>query len=63
MTHLLTLVILKRYATYYFKLGRPELNACQRLLKQGKKAIERADTSVTGCNVGMNSGEVAGQTV
>ena len=47
----------------YFELGRPELNACNRLLEQEKRAIEQADESVEGFNVGVNDGEGAGQTV
>jgi len=31
-----TLVIPKRHAPNYFGLGRPELNACHRLLEQEK---------------------------
>jgi ATP adenylyltransferase len=62
-TYLHTLVIPKRHAQGYLELGRPELNACHRLLKQEKEAIEQADTSVEGFNIGVNEGEVAGQTV
>ena len=61
--HLHTLVIPKRHVSCYFELGRAELNACHRLLEQEKGAIERADASVEGFNVGVNDGGVAGQTV
>ena len=47
----------------FFELARPELNACHRLLEQEKRAIQRADGSVEGFNIGANDGEVAGQTV
>ncbi len=63
VTPLHTLVIPKRHVSGYFELGRPELNACHRLLEQEKLAIEWQDRSVEGFNVGVNDGEVAGQTV
>jgi ATP adenylyltransferase len=63
VTPLHTLVIPKRHIRGYFELGRPELNACHRLLEQEKKAIEQADPSVEGFNVGVNDREVAGQTI
>ena len=58
-----TLVIPKRHVQGYFELSRPELNACYRLLEREKKAIEQADPSVEEFNVGVNDGEVAGQTI
>ncbi len=63
VTPLHTLVIPKRHARGYFELGRPELNACHRLLEHEKAAIEQEDASVEGFNVGINDGEVAGQTI
>jgi ATP adenylyltransferase len=63
VTPLHTLVVPKRDVRSYFELGRPELNACHRLLEQEKEAIERQDANVEGFNVGVNEGEVAGQTV
>lgn len=63
VTPLHTLVIPKRHVRGYFELGRPELNACHRLLEQEKRALEQVDGSVEGFNVGANDGEVAGQTV
>lgn len=58
-----TLVIPKRHVQGYFELSRPELNACHQLLEREKEAIEQADPSVEGFNVGVNDGEAAGQTV
>jgi ATP adenylyltransferase len=58
-----TLVIPKRHVQGYFELGRPELNACHRLLEHEKKVIELADGSVEGFNIGVNDGEAAGQTI
>jgi diadenosine tetraphosphate (Ap4A) HIT family hydrolase len=63
VTPLHTLVIPKRHVSGYFELGRAELNACHRLLEQEKLKIEGVDASVEGFNVGVNEGEVAGQTV
>ncbi len=63
VTPLHTLVIPKRHVRGYFELGRAELNACHRLLEQEKQGIERSDASVEGFNIGVNEGEVAGQTV
>ena len=63
VTPLHALVILKRHVRGYFELGRPELNACHRLLEREKKAIEQVDPNVEGFNVGTNDGEVAGQTI
>jgi ATP adenylyltransferase len=63
VTPLHTLVIPKRHVQGYFELGRPELNACHRLLEQEKAVIEQEDPGVEGFNVGVNDGEAAGQTV
>jgi diadenosine tetraphosphate (Ap4A) HIT family hydrolase len=63
VTPLHTRVIPKRHVRSYFELGRSELNAGHRLLEQEKRMIEQADTSVEGFNIGVNGGEVAGQTV
>jgi diadenosine tetraphosphate (Ap4A) HIT family hydrolase len=60
VTPLHTLVIPKRHIRGYFELGHSELNACHRLLEQ--ETIMRQDASVQGFNVGINDGEVAGQT-
>jgi ATP adenylyltransferase len=57
------LVIPKRHTETYFDLVRPEINALNRLLLAQKERIEKEDDSVTGFNVGINSGESAGQTV
>lgn len=63
VTSLHTLVIPKRHVRGYSELGQPELNACHRLLENETEAIEQEDASVQGFNVGINDGEVAGQTV
>lgn len=57
------LIIPKRHVVTYFDLSRPELNACDDLLRQLKATIQSADGSVTGFNIGMNAGASAGQTI
>ena len=57
------LIIPKRHVVTYFDLSRPELNACDDLLRQLKASIQSADGSVTGFNIGMNAGASAGQTI
>jgi ATP adenylyltransferase len=57
------LVIPKRHVASYFDLGQAEINAINQLLVTAKKAIQEVYETVTGFNVGVNSGESAGQTV
>lgn len=63
VTDMHTLIIPKRHIASYFDLGRPEVNACNMLLEQVKNKIESKDDTVTGFNIGINSGEDAGQTI
>lgn len=63
VTTLHTLVIPKRHILDYFDLTRPELNSCDALLRSSRLAIQSADATVAGFNVGVNSGATAGQTV
>lgn len=58
-----TLVIPKRHTALYFDLGQAELNSVNQLLHAEKKLIEKLDPTVTGFNIGVNSGESAGQTI
>jgi ATP adenylyltransferase len=58
-----SLIIPKRHVDDYFGLFRPELNAVQSLLQQARSALLAEDPSIEGFNMGVNSGEVAGQTV
>tara|TARA_Y100000294_G_C8276828_1_gene225128 strand:- start:91 stop:342 length:252 start_codon:yes stop_codon:yes gene_type:complete len=46
-----------------FLYQKKEPLACDDLLKQMKDKIQPEDKTVEGFNIGMNSGEVAGQTV
>ena len=58
-----TLIIPKRHVADYFDLFQPELNAVQQLLQSRQKALKEADPTIRGFNVGVNAGQVAGQTV
>ena len=58
-----TLVIPKRHVADFFELYQPEINAANALLQQLKSQIEQEDATVAGFNIGVNSGEVAGQTI
>ena len=58
-----TMILPRRHVTDYFDLYQPELNAIQRNLEARKSSLQRADGSITGFNVGFDSGRDAGQTV
>jgi diadenosine tetraphosphate (Ap4A) HIT family hydrolase len=58
-----TLIIPKRHVDDYFQMSSDELLGCDALLKQVRETILSADNSVEGFNIGMNAGEVAGQTI
>jgi diadenosine tetraphosphate (Ap4A) HIT family hydrolase len=57
------LVIPKRHIPDYFSLSRSELKACDDLLRELKDRVIGLDATVTGFNIGMNSGADAGQTI
>jgi len=57
------LVISKRHAKDYFELSEEEYLSVLDLLAKHKKRIQDEDPSVSGFNVGMNSGQSAGQTI
>jgi len=63
VTPLHTLVIPKRHVADYFDLYQPEINAINQLLAKIKEALIAEDASITGFNIGINSGESAGQTI
>lgn len=63
VTPLHTLVIPKRHVADYFDLYQPEINAINQLLAKIKDALIAEDASITGFNIGINSGESAGQTI
>ncbi len=63
VTPLHTLVVPKRHAATWFDLGDPERRAMGILVDGARRTILEADRTVEGFNVGMNCGEIAGQTV
>jgi diadenosine tetraphosphate (Ap4A) HIT family hydrolase len=58
-----TLVIPRRHAPTFFDLFEPERRAINLLLDRVRADILAADNSAQGFNIGINCGEVAGQTV
>lgn len=63
VTPLHTLILPKRHVADYFGLTQPEVNAIHQLLHEQRAAISREDQAVSAFNIGMNCGEVAGQTI
>jgi ATP adenylyltransferase len=63
VTQLHTLVIPKRHAATFFDLFEPERRAINQLLDAVRVEIRKKDASVSGFNIGMNSGDAAGQTI
>ena len=57
------LVIPKRHVVDFFGLSDEEVIACNQLLKELRTTILTQDQLVEGFNIGMNAGEVAGQTI
>jgi len=58
-----SLVIPKRHSDNYFNLYQPEINAINDLIKATRTEILSKDDSVKAFNIGMNNGEIAGQTI
>jgi ATP adenylyltransferase len=58
-----TLVIPKRHVETYFELGQAEVNAINQILQKTRDEIQKIDSKVSGFNIGINTGESAGQTV
>ena len=63
VTEMHSMIIPKRHIQDYFDLTTDELLACDQLIRSLKKEISNSDSSVNGFNIGMNSGESAGQTI
>ncbi|MGA8146770.1 MAG: HIT family protein [Gallionellaceae bacterium] len=63
VTHLHTLVIPKRHVIDYFWLDQNEREACNQLMQDLRIRILEEDPNVGGFNIGVNAGEVAGQTI
>jgi diadenosine tetraphosphate (Ap4A) HIT family hydrolase len=62
-TPLHCLVLPRRHVASYFDLTDAEMAALHRLLAAARSDILRRDPAVEGFNVGINVGEVAGQTI
>jgi ATP adenylyltransferase len=58
-----SLVIPRRHGADGLALHQPEWNAVVELLKLRREQLSAQDASISGWNVGLNSGEAAGQTV
>jgi diadenosine tetraphosphate (Ap4A) HIT family hydrolase len=63
VTPLHTLLIPRRHALTYFDLFEPERRAVSIMLDQLRTDILERDWMVAGFNIGINSGEGAGQTI
>jgi diadenosine tetraphosphate (Ap4A) HIT family hydrolase/5-methylcytosine-specific restriction endonuclease McrA len=63
VSELHVLIVAKRHTADYFDLGTSEVRACQQLLVEARALLLEQDSSILGFNIGINSGEVAGQTV
>ncbi len=63
VTPLHTLIIPRRHVESFFDLYGGERNAILTLLDEMKSDIQQKDETVAGFNIGVNNGEVAGQSV
>ena len=53
----------KRHTPDYFSLEQKEVLAINQLMDSQRKMLQKEDSSIDGFNIGMNSGETAGQTI
>ena len=58
-----TLIITKSHLADYFELGQSQVNACTQLLHEVKNDFQLQDPQIKGFNIGINNGEVSGQTI
>ncbi len=58
-----TLIIPKRHFSNYFEITERELVSANRLINIRKKELSEYDESISGYNIGVNSGETAGQSI
>lgn len=57
------LIMPKRHCSDYFELAQPEVNSIRRLAHTCRKILIKKDPSITGFNIGFNTGADAGQTI
>ena len=57
------LIIPFRHTENYFSMTKTEKGDATELIQILKNKLETSDSTITGFNIGMNSGESAGQTV
>ena len=58
-----TLFIPKRHTLDYFGLAEDEVLAINLLMKAHRALLLETDSSIKGFNIGMNCGEIAGQSI
>ena len=58
-----SLIIPKRHIKEYFELSEEEIIGCNQLIKKIKIKVESNDKTIKGFNIGINSGNVAGQSI
>jgi ATP adenylyltransferase len=58
-----TLIIPKRHFPNFFDISPDEMDDIETLLFIRKEELEATDKTIEGFNIGINIGEVAGQTV
>ena len=58
-----TLIVPLRHVSDYFDLTQPEINAIHQLITDLRSKLVKEDKSIEGFNIGINSGDVAGQTI
>ena len=63
VTPLHTLILPRRHIASYFELAQDEHDAIRDLLATVRRDIMTSDPDVEGFNIGINVGEVAGQTI
>ena len=63
MTEGHTLISLRRHTPDYFGLLQSEVHAINTLMTEQRDLLGLDDSTIEGFNIGMNCGEVAGQTV
>jgi ATP adenylyltransferase len=63
VTPLHTLILPRRHVPSYFDLETDEKRAIDELLDAMQRSVRADDPAVTGFNIGVNIGKVAGQTI